>query len=104
MPLFNSQAIGTRCWCVHLVTIAFTVVAIAFAIERYVEWSSEAAMAEFMIATSASDHSDEFSTAFQIHDRPTGCPVGKRKLPLNYQQPRVIYRPSSSAPAGVNFT
>ena len=76
MPLFNSQAIGTP------VLVAFlTVVAIAFAIERYVEWSSEAAMAEFMIATSASDHSNESSTAFQIHNRRTGCPVGKRKLP-----------------------
>jgi hypothetical protein len=76
MPLFNSQAIGTP------VLVAFlTVVAIAFVIERYVEWSSEAAMAEFMIATSASDHSNESSTAVQFHDRRTGCPVGKRKLP-----------------------
>jgi hypothetical protein len=76
MPLFNGQAIGTP------VLVAFlTVVAIAFAIERYVEWSSEAAMAEFMIATSASDHSNESSTAVQFHDRRTGCPVGKRKLP-----------------------
>ena len=76
MPLFNGQAIGTT------VLVAFlTVVAIAFVIERYVEWSSEAAMAEFMIATSASDHSNESSTAFQFHNRRTGCPVGKRKLP-----------------------
>ena len=76
MPLFNGQAIGTP------VLVAFlTVVAIAFVIERYVEWSSEAAMAEFMIATSASDHSNESSTAFQFHNRRTGCPVGKRKLP-----------------------
>ena len=76
MPLFNGQAIGTP------VLVAFlTVVAIAFVIERYVEWSSEAAMAEFMIATSASDHSNESSTAVQFHDRRTGCPVGKRKLP-----------------------
>jgi hypothetical protein len=76
MLLFNSQAIGTP------VLVAFlTVVAIAFVIERYVEWSSEAAMAEFMIATSASDHSNESSTAVQFHDRRTGCPVGKRKLP-----------------------
>ena len=76
MPLFNGQAIGTT------VLVAFlTVVAIAFVIERYVEWSSEAAMAEFMIATSASDHSNESSTAVQFHNRRTGCPVGKRKLP-----------------------
>ena len=74
MPLFNSQAIGTP------VLVAFlAVVAIAFAIERYVEWSSEAAMAEFMIATSASEHSNESSTA--VHNRRASCPVGKRKLP-----------------------
>jgi hypothetical protein len=76
MPLFNGQAIGTT------VLVAFlTVVAIVFVIERYVEWSSEAATAEFMIATSASDHSNESSTAFQFHNRRTGCPVGKRELP-----------------------
>ena len=76
MPLFYGQAIGT------LVLVAFlTVVAIAFAVVSYVEWSSEAAMAEFMIATSASDHSNESSTAVQFHNRRTGCPVGKRKLP-----------------------
>ena len=80
MPLFNSQAIGTPVLVAFLtvVAISFTVVAIAFAIERYVEWSSEAAMAEFMIATSASDHSNESSTA--VHNRRASCPVGKRKL------------------------
>ena len=90
MPLFNSQAIGTPVLVAFLavVAIAVTVVAIAFAIERYVEWSSEAAMAEFMIATSASDHSNESSTAVQFHNRRTGCPVGKRKLPTQLQQPR----------------
>ena len=83
MPLFNGRAIGTPVLVAFLtvVAIAFTVVAIAFAIERYVEWLSEAAMAEFMIATSASDHSNESSTAVQFHNRRTGCPVGKRKLP-----------------------
>jgi hypothetical protein len=76
MPLFNSQAIGTP------VLVAFlTVVAIAFVIERYVEWSSETVIEEFMIATSASDHSNESSTAVQFHNGRTGCPVGKRKLP-----------------------
>jgi hypothetical protein len=70
MPLFNSQAMGTAVLVALLtvVAIAFTVVAIGFAIERYVEWSSEAAMAVFMVAPSASDGR-------------TGCPVGKRKLP-----------------------
>ena len=76
MPLFNGQAIGT----VVLVAV-LTVVAIAFAVVGYVEWSSWAAMAEFISATSASDHSNESSTAVEFHNRRTGCPVGKRKLP-----------------------
>jgi hypothetical protein len=76
MPLFSGQAMGT------LVLVAvLTVVAIAFAVVGYVEWSSWAAMAEFISATSASDHSSESSTAVEFHNRRTGCPVGKRKLP-----------------------
>jgi hypothetical protein len=80
MPLFNSQAMGTPVLVAFLtvVAIAFTVVAIGFAIERYVEWSSEAAMAEY--ASSAFDHSNDSSTPVQSQGR-TGCPVGKRKLP-----------------------
>ena len=42
MPLFNGQAIGTT-----VLVACLTVVAIVFVIERYVEWSSEAAMAEY---------------------------------------------------------
>ena len=76
MPLFSGQAMGT------LVLVAvLTVVALPFAVVSYVEWSSEAAMAESVIATSASDHSNESSTAVQFHNRRTGCSVGKRKLP-----------------------
>ena len=74
MPLFSGQAMGT------LVLVAvLTVVAIAFAVVGYVEWSSWTAMAEFISATSASDHSNESSTA--AHNRRASCPVGKRKLP-----------------------
>jgi hypothetical protein len=76
MSLFNAHARGT----VMLVAV-FTTVAIPFAGVSYVEWSFKVALAEFMIATSASDHSKESSTAVQFHDRRTGCPVGKRKLP-----------------------
>ena len=76
MPLLNGHAIGTV-----LMVAVLTAVAIAFAVVSYVEWSSEAAMAEFITATSASDHSNESSTAVQFHNRRTGCPVGKRKLP-----------------------
>ena len=68
MPLFNSQirwrGIGTT-----VVVELLVLLALAFAVVRYVEWSSDAAQAEFMSATkpSASDpnHSGEFSTTIQ---------------------------------------
>jgi hypothetical protein len=67
MPLINSQGIGTP---VELLAV----VAIAFAIVGYVEWSSSAGIAEFMSATKS-------SASDQSGNGPTGCPVGKRKLP-----------------------
>jgi hypothetical protein len=77
MPLFNNQIhwrkIGTT-----VVVELFVLLALAFAVVRYVEWSSDAAQAEFMSATkpSASDpnQSGEFSTASQPLKGRTGCP------------------------------
>jgi hypothetical protein len=77
MPLFNSQVhwwgIGTT-----VVVELLVLLALAFAVVRYVEWSSDAAQAEFMSATkpSASDpnHSGEFSTASQPLKGRTSCP------------------------------
>jgi len=77
MPLFNSQihwrGIGTT-----VVVELLVLLALAFAVVRYVEWSSDAAQAEFMSATkpTASDpnHSGEFSTASQPLKGRTGCP------------------------------
>jgi hypothetical protein len=77
MPIFNSQihwrGIGTT-----VVVEILVLLALAFAVVRYVEWSSDAAQAEFMSATkpSASDpgHSGEFSTASQPLKGRTGCP------------------------------
>jgi len=77
MPLFNNQIhwrkIGTT-----VVVELFVLLALGFAVVRYVEWSSDAAQAEFMSATkpSASDpnHSGEFSTATQPLKGRTGCP------------------------------
>jgi hypothetical protein len=77
MPLFNNQIhwrkIGTT-----VVVELLVLLALAFAVVRYVEWSSDAAQAEFMSATkpSASDpnHSGEFSTASQPLKGRTGCP------------------------------
>jgi hypothetical protein len=55
-----------------------TIFAVAVAVDGYVEWSSDAALAEFMSAAnvSASDTNNPSSDT-----GPTGCPVGKRKLP-----------------------
>ena len=68
MPLFNSQigwsGIGTT-----VVVELLILLALAFAVVGYVEWSSDAAVTEFKSATksSASDpnHSNESSTPTQ---------------------------------------
>ncbi len=74
MPLFNSQhqndrRIGWLGIAVIVVVELLILLALAFAVVRYVGWSSDAAQAEFMSGTkpSASDpnHSGEFSTAIQ---------------------------------------
>jgi len=53
MPLFNNQIhwrkIGTT-----VVVELFVLLALGFAVVRYVEWSSDAAQAEFMSATKSS--------------------------------------------------
>ena len=78
MPLFDSRQISAT-----VMVGLLTAVAIAFAVIGYVEWSSNAAWAEFMSATSASDldHSSGSSTPILSIKGPTGCPVGTRKLP-----------------------
>ena len=61
-----------------------TIFAVAVAVDGYVEWSSDVALAKFMSAAnvSASDPtSTESSAANQSDTGSTGCPVGKRKLP-----------------------
>ena len=56
MPLFNSQ-IRRREIATTVVVEVFILLALGFAVVRYVEWSSDAAVAEFMSAAkpSASD-------------------------------------------------
>ena len=61
-----------------------TIFAVAVAVDGYVESSSDAALAEFISAAnvSASDTNNPSSSASDQSDKgPTGCPVGKRKLP-----------------------
>ena len=71
MPLFDSRGIVTTVGGALL-----TVVALAFVVPGYVEWSSDIALAEFMGAAkvSASDQSNAKGK--------TGCPVGKKELPI----------------------
>ena len=84
MPLFSSQirwrGIGTT-----VAVVLLTLLVLAFAIVSYVEWSSNAAVAEFMSATEASasdpSHSNESPAPIQSLKGRTGCPQGKRPLP-----------------------
>ena len=84
MPLFDSQihwrGIGTT-----VAVVLLTLLVLAFAVVSYVEWSSNAAVSEFMSATgsSASDpnHSNESPAPIQSLKGQTGCPQGKRPLP-----------------------
>jgi hypothetical protein len=84
MPLFNSQihwrGIGTTVAVVPLTLLVF-----AFAVVSYLEWSSNAAVAEFMSASEASasdpNHSNESPAPIQSLKGRTGCPQGKRSLP-----------------------
>ena len=80
MPLSNSRAIGTT-----VAVDLLIVVALAFAVVGYVEWSSDAAWSEFKsaakLSASDTDHSIVSSAADQSGSGPTGCPLGKRKLP-----------------------
>ena len=84
MPLFNSQIhwreIGTTVAVVPLTLLVF-----AFAVVSYLEWSSNAAVAEFMSATGVSvsdpNHSNESPAPIQSVTGRTGCPQGKRSLP-----------------------
>jgi hypothetical protein len=79
MPVFGIQwrRTGTA-----VAVELLTVVALGFAVVGYVEWSSDAAVAEYMSATSASlDLSTDVSTPAQSPHGQTGCPIGKQKLP-----------------------
>ena len=82
MPLFNSQQpndSGIRWWGAAATGVVELLVlfALGIAVVRYLEWSSDAAQAEFMNAgkPSASDPnpSDEFSTPVQALKGRAGC-------------------------------
>ena len=79
MPLFNSQNQNVRVirWQGIVATAVIellVLLALAFAVVRYVEWSSDAAVAEFMSAIKSSDpnHSSEVLPIRSLKGR-TGC-------------------------------
>jgi hypothetical protein len=82
MPLFNSQQQNDRCirwWGAAATGVVelLVLLALGVAVVRYLEWSSDAAQAEFMSATksSASDPnpSGEFSTPVRALKGRAGC-------------------------------
>ena len=89
MPFFNGQ-IDWRGMGTTVVVAPLILLALGFAVVSYVEWSSNTAVAEFMLATkssasdsSASDpnQSSDSSARIPPHNGRTGCPRGKRALP-----------------------
>ena len=83
MPLFNSQQQHDRGirWFGTAATVAaelLVLLALAFAAVRYVEWSSDAAQAEFMRSTkppvSDPNHSGELPSSTQPLKGRTACP------------------------------
>jgi hypothetical protein len=84
MSLFISQ-IHWRGIGATVAVVLLTLLALAFAVVSYVEWSSKAAVAEFMTATGSSaadpNHSNESPAPIRSPKGRTGCPQGKRSLP-----------------------
>jgi hypothetical protein len=80
MPLFNGRnqdvrgsLLGIAAMTLFQLLVLF---AIGAAVVRYLEWSSDAAQAEFMSAievASAPSHSSESSTLSQTVKKRTGC-------------------------------
>jgi len=76
MPLFNSRS-RWRGIATTVVVELLILLALAYAAVRYVEWSSDAAVAEFMSAAKpmASDrnHSRESATPIQLRKGQASC-------------------------------
>jgi hypothetical protein len=90
MPLFNSQIRWQEISTTAVAEFA-TLLALAFAVVGYIEWSSNAAVAEFMstIESPASEPSLPAKSPDQIQSLkgPTGCPLGKRSPPTRLLMP-----------------
>jgi hypothetical protein len=90
MPRFNSQ-IDWQAISATAVAELATLLALAFAVVGYIQWSSNAEVAEFMstIESPASDPSQSIKSPDQIKSLqgPTGCPLGKRSPPTRLLMP-----------------
>ena len=85
MPLFNSQ-IHWRGMGSTVVVELLTLLALAFAVVGYVEWSSNAACRGRVyerdrVMASDPNHSNESPAQIQSLKGRTGCPLGKRSPP-----------------------
>ena len=70
-----------------MAVVLLTLLVFAFAVVSYVEWSSNAAVAEFMSATEASasdpNHSNKSPAPIQSLKGQTGCPAARDRHQLN---------------------
>jgi len=94
MPLFNSQhhndcGIRWRGIATTVVVELLVLLALTFAVVRYVEWSSDTAQAEFMSATKPSASDPNYSANFLLRFGPSRCePIATGRVELlTLQQP-----------------
>jgi hypothetical protein len=73
--LLSSSQNGTSA---TVIAVLLVMLVVGFALVRYVEWSSNVRLAEFISATDA-------SAAGPPHKGRTGCELGKRSLPSELQ-------------------
>jgi hypothetical protein len=95
MPLFSSE--NWRGAGATIVVELLIVVVLGFAVVRYVEWSSDVNLAEFMSATETSAHD---STPVQSLKGRTGCDRDKKLRPAAASN----FSPSEQATTAVRHT
>ena len=85
MPLFNSQ-IHWRGIGATVAVVLLTSLALAFAVVSYVEWSSNAAVAEFMSAAEASASDPNHSNSFRLQFSPSRAKRAAPRVRDRYQR------------------
>jgi len=77
MPTFDSQ----RLWPTVVAVGVLGISGFIYAAIGYIERTSDAAFAEFVVATASPQSGETSPPAQQPQQGRTGCPVGKRELP-----------------------